>query len=54
MIFGVNIRGILVTANTDSTSWEDRVAEFLGCPLLELEPGKKRRNSGVPLKWLRT
>jgi hypothetical protein len=43
-----------VTGNMDSTSREDRKAEFLGCPLLELEPGKKRRSSGVPLKWLPT
>ena len=29
------------------------MAEFLGHPLPELQPGKKRRSSGVPLKWLR-
>jgi hypothetical protein len=53
MILGVKIRGFPVTGDTNSTGWEDYVAEFLGQPLPELEPGKKRHSSGVPLKWLR-
>jgi hypothetical protein len=52
MILGVKIRGFPVTGDTDSTSWEDHVVEFLGRPLPNLEPGKKGRSSGVTLKWL--
>jgi hypothetical protein len=28
------------------------VCQFLGRPLPELQPSKKRRSSGAPLKWL--
>lgn len=53
MILGVRIRGMPVTGDTDSTGWEDRVAHFFGRALPELEPGRTRRTSGVPLNWLR-
>jgi hypothetical protein len=53
MILGVRIRGIPVTGDTESEGWENRVSQFLGRPLPELEPGKKRRTSGVSLRWLR-
>jgi hypothetical protein len=53
MIFGLSIRGFAVTGNVVSDGWEARVTAFLGRPLPDLEPGKKRRTSGVPLRWLR-
>jgi hypothetical protein len=53
MILGLKIQGFPVTGDTKSKGWEDHVAQFFGCPLPELQPSKKRRSSGVPLKWLR-
>ncbi|XP_021309200.1 protein MAIN-LIKE 1 [Sorghum bicolor] len=53
MILGVRIRGFPVTGDTESEGWENRVHNFLGRALPELEAGKKRRSSGVPLRWLR-
>ena len=52
MILALKIRGFPVTGDTESAGWEDRVAQFLGRPLPELQPGKKRRSTSVPLKWL--
>jgi hypothetical protein len=53
MILGLSIRGFAVTGNVVSDGWEARVTTFLGRPLPDLEPGKKRRTSGVPLRWFR-
>ena len=53
MILALKIRGFPVTGDTESIGWEDYVAQFLGRPLPKHQPGKKRRSSGVPLKWLR-
>jgi hypothetical protein len=54
MILGLPIRGFAVTGNVVSDGWEARVAAFLGRPLPNLEPGKKRCTSGVSLRWLRS
>jgi hypothetical protein len=53
MILRLKIRGFPGIGDTKSVGWEDRVAQFLGHPLPDLQPGKKQRSSGVPLKWLR-
>jgi hypothetical protein len=52
MILGLPIRGFAMTGNVVSDGWEARVAAFLGRPLPNLESGKKRPSSGVPLRWL--
>ena len=36
MILGLKIQGFLVTGDTESARWEDRVAQFLGRPLPKL------------------
>ncbi|XP_066323182.1 protein MAIN-LIKE 1-like [Miscanthus floridulus] len=53
MILGVKIRGFPVTGDTESEGWQQRVEHFLGRPLAAVEAGKKRRSSGVSLRWLR-
>ena len=39
--------------DTESEGWQQRVEHFLGRPLAAIEAGKKRRSSGVSLRWLR-
>ena len=53
MILGVKIQGFPVTGDTESEGWQQRVEHFLGRPLAAVEAGKKRRSSGVSLRWLR-
>lgn len=53
MILGVSIRGNPVIGDVQSTGWVGHVAQFLGRPLPDVEAGKKRRTSGVPLRWIR-
>jgi hypothetical protein len=53
MILGVSIRGNRVTSDVQSAGWVGHVAQFFGRPLPDVEAGKKRRTSGVPLRWIR-
>ena len=53
MILGVKIQGFPVTGDTESEGWQQWVEHFLGRPLAAVEASKKRRNSGVSLRWLR-
>ena len=53
MILGVKIQGFPMTGDTESEGWQQRVEHFLGRPLAAVEAGKKRRSSGVSLRWLR-
>ena len=54
MLLGLPIRGNQVIGPVVSDGWRARVEEFLGSPLLELEPGRHGRVSGVRLLWLRS
>jgi len=54
MLLGLPIRGNPVIGPAVSDGWRARVEEFLGSPLLEPEPGRHGRVSGVRLLWLRS
>ena len=53
MILGLPIRGAPVTDDAPPGGWVGRVEAFLGRPLPAEQDGKKRRTSGVPLRWIR-
>jgi len=54
MLLGLPVRGNPVIGPAVSDGWRARVEEFLGSPLLEPEPGRHGRVSGVRLLWLRS